>query len=141
MRRRRVAAMQMAPLVETPTGNVRLTLPLPALAGDDRLLTSETVSAPKVTIDLVAAAGAGGASVGAVAEPTVTAVTDPTVGTTTIAAAPGWSIRDGDGHIVASGLASRAAALRTIGVVAMRERCAPYEVLDPAGRPTGDRLS
>lgn len=109
MWRRRAAALQMARLIETPTGNVRLTLPMPAAAADDLAL---------------AASGGGSAALALVPAPSA-----------------GWSIRDGEGRVVASDLESRAAALRMIGIVALHGHSAPYEVLDPSGRPTGDRLS
>ncbi len=128
MWRRRAEPLQMAPGVNSPTGNVRLTVPAPRVAGDDLVPTTEQ-AVPRAT---VVPADDG-------ASPLATAPPAPVDGGAPTAA--GWSIRDGDGTIVEAGLSSRAEALRTIGLVAMRGRCAPYEVLDPTGRPTGDRLS
>ncbi len=127
MWRRRAEPLQMAGRVETPTGNVRLTLPTPGLAGDDLIVSAEPRPSAGATVTAVGAASLTS---------TATSTAMPAG-----AATPGWSIRDGEGRIVASGLGSRAEALRNIGLIAVRGRCAPYELLDPTGRVTGDRLS
>lgn len=52
-----------------------------------------------------------------------------------------WSIRDAAGTVVASGLESRADALRAVGLAALRGADLPLLVYGPDGLATGDRLA
>lgn len=103
LRRHTPRALEMAPVIDLPTGNVTLApLAVPAQSSrDDRERTPD--------------------------EPTLRPGT--------------WSVRDGHGCVVATDLATRAAALRLLGALAFRGAELPLTVDGPDGRPTGDRLA
>lgn len=53
----------------------------------------------------------------------------------------GWSVHDGHGAVVLSGLGSRAEAIRQLGALALKGAELPLQVHRPDGSPTGERLA
>lgn len=82
------------------------------------------------------------------------AVSDPATNLRLVAVpAQGWSqskldnagtgtylVRDGEGQVHDTGVIERREALRCLGTFMFRGFAAPLILLDPLGRPTGDRL-
>lgn len=53
----------------------------------------------------------------------------------------GWSVHDGRGDVVLSGLPSRSEAIRRLGALALKGAELPLQVHRPDGSATGERLA